>query len=166
MKRSIVTTVRAAIALALATLTAAALAAPASAGDVRQVVLPDHTLTGYKKIVLDGHTMKWGTPVAGSGATVTYAVVDSDADLRRRPQLPGHRAARRPARGQRHRPLYLRRELAAAFAAWSEVANIRFRRSDWPDADILIGAAGAPTGRAFTNVVYADPDIVAVRAPA
>ena len=83
--------------------------------------------------------MKWGTPVAGSGATVTYAVVDSE----RRPS-PAPATARSSIRSTAclRRATITRatfdRELDAAFAAWSSVADIRFRnvepaRCRYPD---------------------------------
>jgi hypothetical protein len=53
--------------------------------------------------------------------------------------------------------LAFRTELRAAFAIWEAAANIRFSEAEEPaDADILIGAQGAPRGRAFTNVDYAE----------
>ncbi len=109
----------------------------------------------YREIVLDGHTLKWGAPMAGSGATVTYADVASQrnfAGARNCPAvepLDGLLAASHIARAT------FDQERDAAFAAWSAVANIRFVKVDGPDADILIGAEAQPLGRAFTNVEYA-----------
>lgn len=111
----------------------------------------------YRQIVLDGHTMKWGVPVAGTGASVTYAIADAPRSF------PGARncqtidpldhllAASHIAR------LTFDHELAAAFAAWTNVADIRFREVNSADADIVIGAEANPLGRAFTNVEYSDP---------
>ena len=118
---------------------------------------PSARAQDYRPIVLDGHTMKWGAPVPGSGATVTYAVADGRrafAGVRNCPVVdPPDRllAVNGIARAS------FDGELAAAFAAWSKVADIRFRRVDAADADILIGAEGVPAGRAFTNVEYHDP---------
>lgn len=112
---------------------------------------------GYREIVLDGHTMKWGAPVAGTGATVTYAVADGARSF------PGARNCQTIdpldhllAASHIARPTF-DHELAAAFAAWTSVADIRFREVNTPNADILIGAEAHPLGRAFTNVEYADP---------
>jgi hypothetical protein len=111
----------------------------------------------YRQIVLDGHTMKWGTPVAGSGAALTYAVVDDEqsfAGARNCPVIdPPDRLL---AANNIARPTF-DHEVDAAFSAWSSVADIRFHKVSPPDADILIGAEATPAGRAFTNVEYADP---------
>ncbi len=112
---------------------------------------------GYRQIVVAGHTMKWGVPTAGTAATLTYAVVDSRrafASARNCPAIDplDHLLAANAIDRQS-----FDRELAAAFAAWSNVADIRFRKVDTPDADILIGAEAMPAGRAFTNVEYSDP---------
>ena len=56
------------------------------------------------------------------------------------------------------------RELAAAFAAWSTVANIDFIRVAPANADIVVGAQGIHIGYAFTNVNYVSPP--EVNAPA
>lgn len=111
----------------------------------------------YRQIVLDGHTMKWGTPVAGSGATVTYAIVDSRRAFLGARNCPVIDPLDRLLAANDIGPTAFDRELGAAFAAWSAVADIRFRRVDTPDAEILIGAEAAPSGRAFTNVEYNDP---------
>jgi hypothetical protein len=121
--------------------------------------MPAAHAADYRQIVLDGHTLKWGGPAAGSGAIVTYADVDSDrafADARNCPAvapLDGLLAASHIARAT------FDQERDAAFAAWSSVADIRFRKVDAFDADILIGAEAVPTGRAFTNVDYRDRGI-------
>jgi hypothetical protein len=50
-------------------------------------------------------------------------------------------------------PPVFRSEVRAAFDLWEQAANIRFvETSNGEAADILIGAQGAPEGRAFTNV--------------
>jgi hypothetical protein len=52
-------------------------------------------------------------------------------------------------------PDTLRREIAAAFAMWEEVANIGFLEAASPEqADILIGAQAEAEGWAFANVFY------------
>jgi hypothetical protein len=109
---------------------------------------------GYVELVLDGHPVKWGNPVAGTGATVTYTVAGAAMtfpDARNCPaigSLDPLLARNRVARAA------LDNELERAFSAWSAVANIRFRRTDAASADIVIGAQATPVGRAFTNVDY------------
>jgi hypothetical protein len=113
------------------------------------------SLKTYRHIILDGHRVKWGTPEAGTGAIVTYAIVESGA------KFPGARncAALAPLG-----PLLSANDVAAssfevevraAFALWSGAANIRFKPAkDARSADILIGAQAEPRGRAFTNIEY------------
>jgi hypothetical protein len=35
------------------------------------------SITTYRHIILDGHEVKWGSPTAGTGAVVTYAILDA-----------------------------------------------------------------------------------------
>jgi hypothetical protein len=129
------------LALALATVGAG----PASSG----------TLSDYKLIVLDGASLKWGDPVDGTPAIVTYALADSVRHFAGAINcgglgpLDGLLGASNVSAGM------LDRELRAAFAAWSAVADIDFvPAKDSASADILIGAETEPRGRAFTNVDY------------
>ena len=111
----------------------------------------------FREIVLDGHTLKWGQPVAGTGATVTYAVADKAVRFAAAINCPaivpldGTLAANGISR------MVFDSELDAALAAWSQVANIRFVKVAPETAQLLIGAEAVPDGRAFTNVEYADP---------
>lgn len=112
---------------------------------------------GYVELVLDGHAVKWGDPVAGTGATVTYGVAEATMTFpgaRNCPAITGldpllarNHVARAAFDG----------ELDRAFEAWSDVADIRFKRTDAASADIVIGAQVTPAGRAFTNVDYRAP---------
>ncbi len=111
----------------------------------------------YLQIVLDGHTMKWGAPVAGTGAVVTYADVDSDRAFAGARNCPVVEPLDSLLTASGIDRTTFDHERDAAFAAWSHVANIRFREVDAADADILIGAEASPSGRAFTNVEYSDP---------
>ncbi len=111
----------------------------------------------YRQIVLDGHTMKWGTPVAGGGAVVTYAVVGNELSFANARNCPVIDPLDHLLAANNIAPGTFDRELAAAFTAWSNVADIQFRKVEAPDADILIGAEATPVGRAFTNVEFGDP---------
>jgi hypothetical protein len=107
---------------------------------------------GFRLLSLDGRLVKWGSPVLGSGAVVTYAVVtarvafpgarncDAIVPLDALEATSGVTSARFDA------------ELSAAFVAWSRTTNIAFRSAPAEGADILIGAEARPRGRAFTNV--------------
>lgn len=113
------------------------------------------SLSDYKLIVLDGASLKWGEPVDGTPATVTYALADSTRHFQNAincgglAPLDGLLAANHVDRAT------FDRELKAAFAAWSAVADITFEPAvNSASAEILIGAEVAPRGRAFTNVDY------------
>jgi hypothetical protein len=112
------------------------------------------SLKDYRRLVLDGHALKWGRPLAGTGAVVTWALAPGaisfvDArNCRSIAPIDGLLAASRVEAAA------FRDELAAAFAGWQAVANIVFRETEPARADILIGAEVEPRGRAFTNVTY------------
>jgi hypothetical protein len=114
-------------------------------------------VSDHRLLVLDGDTVKWGAPVLGTGATVTYALVSSPTEFpdarncRSVVPLSGLLAANDLS------ALQLAGEVNAAFDAWSSSANIVFVPADPATADILIGAQADPYGRAFTNVAHAVP---------
>jgi predicted Zn-dependent protease len=107
----------------------------------------------HRLLVLEGSWVKWGKPIWGSGATVTYAFAAGAQnspgarncssllpfnELVRRTGLPGPQ---------------LQSEAESAFAAWAQVTGLTFvETKEAAKADIVIGAQGNPTGRAFTNV--------------
>ncbi len=104
-------------------------------------------------LVLEGSWVKWGAPEWSAGATVTYGFATTDVTS------PSARncATLRPLEGLEKQTGFaderVRAEAAAAFAAWSKVANLTFIETpDAARADILIGAQGKPQGRAFTNI--------------
>ncbi len=109
----------------------------------------------YRHILLDGHQVKWGSPAAGTGAVVTYAILDAARDF---PDVRncGAMAPLAPllaANGVSSEAFET--ELGAAFALWSAAADVRFAPARTADsADIVIGAQAEPRGRAFTNVEY------------
>lgn len=113
------------------------------------------SVADHRLLVLDGDTVKWGAPVLGTGATVTYALVATAFEF------PDARNCRSIvpmdallSANSIAVPVFAA-EVEYAFAAWSAVANIVFQPSDPASADILIGAEADPFGRAFTNVAHA-----------
>jgi len=104
-------------------------------------------------LVLEGSWVKWGQPQWGSGASVTYAFAE-------RPQnspnarncaslLPFDTLAEKTGFPRNK----IESEAKAAFAAWAQVTGLSFvETKDAARADIVIGAQGSPTGRAFTSV--------------
>ncbi len=109
----------------------------------------------FRLLQLDGHHVKWGDSELGAGATVRYAFVDSprrfDGARNCNDLVPMDHLALRHGISQ----AALRAETAAAFRVWEEAANITFVPvADIGQADILIGAQGRPTGRAYANVEF------------
>jgi hypothetical protein len=112
------------------------------------------TIAEYRHLVLDGHALKWGKPVLGTGAAVTYALVD------REKRFPGARNCsaiapidRMLARNGVSTGSFAR-ELGAALRVWEGAADITFSAADPATADILIGVQLDPVGFAFANVEY------------
>lgn len=113
---------------------------------------------GYRLLELDGFKVKWGDRRLGVGASISYAFAGKalrfdDArncgDLAPIEGIVGKSLSRET----------LTRETAAAFRVWERAAGLSFHEvDDVRDADIILGAQGKPSGRAFANVSYAaDP---------
>lgn len=111
------------------------------------------TYLGFRLLDMEQKSVRWHTPVLGSGAAITYAfatepVTTEGARNCRRMQAPA--AAYTRSGISEHD---FRNETAEAFRMWENVANLTFREiSDPAEANILIGAQADPVGRAFTNV--------------
>jgi hypothetical protein len=121
------------------------LALPAAAGDFRLLVLNDAFV-------------KWGAPVLGTGAGVTYAFVTRetiDNDARNCKHMTPFADLAPSAK----LPLdALKIEAREAFRNWERASGLRFREADRQDgADIVIGIQANPQGLAFTNVAPAKP---------
>jgi hypothetical protein len=112
------------------------------------------TLVEYRHLILDGHALKWGKPVLGTGARVTYALADGTFEF------PAARNCTSigPLTGLLARSGIaadvFAEELAAALKVWQKAANISFSLAEPDSADILIGAQTKPMGYAFANVDY------------
>lgn len=112
------------------------------------------TIVTYRHLVLDGHALKWGKPVLGTGATVTYALADREF------RFPGARncSSMAPIDELLSRSAVgassFSRELVEALRVWEGAADVTFAPADPAVADILIGAQVEPIGYAFANVEY------------
>jgi hypothetical protein len=110
------------------------------------------TLAEYRLLFLGGGPVKWGSPRAGSGSVVTYAVVDAARSVKGARNcgviVPVDSLLARTGISRARFDM----ELAAAFQAWSSAANISFVPAHPAEADIIVGAQANPAGRAFTNV--------------
>src|SRR5262245_56847201 len=95
------------------------------------------TLVEYRHIILDGHALKWGRPVLGTGARVTYALVQDAISFPKARNC----SAIGPLDGLLAKsgvaPDVFEEELAAALKVWEKAANITFSPADPGKADIL-----------------------------
>jgi hypothetical protein len=108
-----------------------------------------------------GDALKWA-PAPGHGTVVTYALLTGEFTV------PGDRSTLSPDNcGAMHAFADItaqspgltqdaaKAELRAAFATWEAVADITFTEvADISRANIIIGAADTPEGRAFANLSY------------
>jgi hypothetical protein len=108
----------------------------------------------YKILRLDGNNVRW-QPVGGKPPVISYAIATQQMGF------PGARNCQKitaPDELLAASALTIatfRDEVAAAFAMWQAVADIRFREADSVDeADIVLGAQVEPTGHAFADVFY------------
>jgi hypothetical protein len=112
------------------------------------------TIVAYRHLILDGHALKWGKPVLGTGAAVTYALVDKGmrfAGARNCSSVaPLDKLLSRSGIGAAS----FVHELEEALRVWEATADISFSLADPAKADILIGAQVEPVGHAFANVEY------------
>jgi hypothetical protein len=114
---------------------------------------------GYRLLELDGYKVKWGDRRLGAGASISYAFAGKALrfdDARN----CGDLAPIEALSGESLSMETLKRETAAAFRVWERAAGLSFHQvDDARDADIILGAQGKPSGRAFANVSYtADPE--------
>jgi hypothetical protein len=122
---------------------------------VAAIAVPSRADDVYRLLQVDGHSVKWGAPKLGMGATITYRLAAS--------------AARAGTVNCRQitpvEPLLARSRISsdtfdstleAAFHAWETVANVRFVRvaNDKP-ANLTIGAEKTPDGIAYSDVTRA-----------
>ncbi|MDA0239775.1 MAG: matrixin family metalloprotease [Proteobacteria bacterium] len=109
----------------------------------------------YRLLMLDGNSLKWGIPQAGTPGLIRYAHLTK----------PMHRDGARNCRAMAPLPVRLGpggvaretiiQEFRDAFAAWQRVAAVRFEEADnIAEADLVIGIQSEPAGIAFADVSY------------
>ena len=112
------------------------------------------SITTYRHLILDGYSLKWGAPVLGTGARVTFAMVDTSMHFGKTRNCSSMTSLDGLFSNSAISPKSFARELDAALKAWEAVADISFSPADPAVADILIGAQAEPAGFAFANVAY------------
>jgi hypothetical protein len=105
---------------------------------------------GYRFLEIDGHDVKWGAPLPGHGAVLTYAIAGDatgNINCRSTTSLDGLLARSKLSQAQ------FDGELRAAFAMWSKVADVRFAPAASPaEADLKIVAEATADGIAYSDV--------------
>lgn len=112
------------------------------------------SIGSYRYLILDGYSLKWGAPVFGTGARVTFALVETTTHFAKTRNCSSMTSLDSLFARNRISSASFRRELDSALAAWEAVADITFAPADPALADILIGAQAEPAGFAFANVEY------------
>jgi hypothetical protein len=117
---------------------------------------PSHSqsIKSYRHLILDGHSLKWGEPAFGTGAKVTFALVETVTHFGKTRNCSSMTSLAGLLSRNAISTAGFRRELDSALAAWEAVADISFSAADPAVADILIGAQSEPAGFAFANVEY------------
>ena len=116
---------------------------------------PSHADDVYRLLQVDGHSVKWGAPKPGTGATITYRLAASassagSVNCRQITPIEPLLARSRISRGT------FDRALGGAFQAWEAVANLRFVRvPNDRQANLTIGAEKTPDGIAYSDVTPA-----------
>jgi len=107
----------------------------------------------FRLLQIDGHSVKWGAPVLGQGATISYAVVNGPSKITGNVNclhITGIKALL--ARSQMTRRAF-DHELAAALALWQSAANVRFVPAKRvAKADIVFSAEAQPDGIGYADV--------------
>lgn len=110
---------------------------------------------GFRLLQIDGHDLKWGEPVLGKGATITYAMVTGSTTIKGKINcLRVGGIETLLSRSQVTRRVFTR-ELTQALAMWQSVANIRFRPTKRAEAaNIVFASEGVPEGIAYADVAF------------
>jgi hypothetical protein len=109
----------------------------------------------FKTLRLEGNGVRWQVPANGHARTITYGVAGQEVEFSGARNCGRMTGLDPLLTASKIAPETMHREVAAAFAMWEAVANIRFRKAESAAAaDILIGAQAEPEGWAFANVFY------------
>lgn len=108
----------------------------------------------FRILKLDGHQVRWQPPANGP-RIITYRLLDGPTDFGGARNCGKMTGLDGLAAESRLNMTSIRAEIAAAFALWEAVANLRFQEATAAGhADIYIGAQRDPEGWAFADVFY------------
>ena len=109
----------------------------------------------FRLLILDGQHVKWGQPILGHGAKVTYAFAGSTLEFPGARNCSAMTSIAALLTLSRISEAAFEEEIAAAFAMWADIANVTFQKVAGPaEANIVIGAQAEPSGYAFANVAH------------
>ena len=111
---------------------------------------------------VEGYLMRWAPEAAGGKTIITYSVLQGSYHVKTRKSILSpsncakmHAFSDIVAKSPDLTEEKAKDELQAALRRWESVANIAFIEMNDPSlANIVIGAADDPGGRAFANLSY------------
>ena len=111
---------------------------------------------------VEGYLMRWAPEAAGGKTVITYSILQGSYHVKTRKSILSpsncakmHAFANIVAKSPDITEEKAKNELQAALQRWESVANIAFIEMNDPSlANIVIGAADDPGGRAFANLSY------------
>ena len=110
---------------------------------------------GFRLLQIDGHELKWGEPVLGKGATITYAVIAGSSAIRGNINCLHVGGIEPLLTRSQITPQAFDRELKGALAMWQSAANVEFRPTKRPAAaNIVFASEIAPEGIAYADVAF------------
>ena len=114
---------------------------------------------GYRLLVLDGQTAKWGEGSFGTGAVLTYSFVQEPTTFAGAINCKAMVPVTAMLRQLKIRVQDFHAEIRGAFRIWEQAADLHFTYIEDPSrANILIGAQATPRGIAFANVWHKRAD--------
>jgi hypothetical protein len=115
--------------------------------------LAAHADDAFRLLQIDGHNVKWGAPVLGQGATVSYAVINGTSKITGTVNclhVTGIEGLLTRSHVTRRS---FDRELSLALAMWQSAANIRFVPAKRASAaNVVFTAEAMPDGIAYADV--------------
>jgi matrixin len=114
----------------------------------------------FELLRLGGHQVRWVATDEFGIRPITYALVSETVHFENARNCETLQPIDASITSAMPTQDEIRSELKAAFAMWSQVANIQFREIKWipgiAEPNIYIGAQVVPQGYAFTDVHYGD----------
>ena len=109
---------------------------------------------GYRFLELNGQQVRWGTP--GHGVSLTYRIAAPQEVVSGSVNCHATTGPQALLRHSHLSLLQFEAELRAAFAIWSDVADLHFKPvSPGGKAELVVGAESVPDGIAYSDVTPA-----------